>query len=648
MSRLTLPAAALLLAVLAVPALADVQWGEVPREELFAPYFAEAPEADAAVLWDEAVVRVDDKDRLKIHRHHRTKIFKEAGLDRGVVRIDYGANDEIKNFRAQTIIPPGHVTEVKGDHRREVKNPDGSRTLVVEFPALQPGAVIEYEYELRRADLHTIPVWHFRGRDFTRRSRFALMLPAGMTYDATFSWVPAMAPRPQVAAVNDPDNQSRELQQIAWEMTNQPGMEEIPLGGNPRQYCVTLFPQLRDFASTYKSMTIRREWPAVGDEAAAANAAFIGDGKDVKKWVEGTGASGTPAARAEAIFRHVRDDIRTDEGAADPHTSTAADMLAQGAGTARAKNVFLAEVLRQAGLDARTVLIRRAGCGPLQEQYRGAGQFNHAVVRVQLDGKAAWADASERGCPFGMLPPESQAAQGLEVAADGGSALVAMSATPVNSGRETLTRATFDKNGTLHAECAVRYDGWEAMIPRGALTPDGGRQFAENLVQGRFGKAAVLDSFSVESLEEAGKPLTLHLAFRVPDYADRNGDELRLALPYLDGMVANPLPDGERERPVHLGLAGTREEKLVLSLPEGWALPAPPAKGSARTADVRYRVSHTLEGDALTSTRTVQVVEPVVSRDRVQDVHGLFDKMVATDGSELVLQRQATRTSSTR
>ncbi|MBZ0267859.1 DUF3857 domain-containing protein [bacterium] len=652
MSRIThLSAAALLLATLSAlsaPARADVEWGEVPREELFAQHFPEAPYAEAVVLFDESVVRVDEKDRLKIHRHHRTKIFAESALDRGVVRINYGKDDEIKDFRAQTIIPPGNIVEVKGDHKREVENPDGSRTLVVEFPSMQAGVVIEYRYELRRRELHTIPAWHFRGPDFTRRSRFALLIPPGMSYDATFPWVPQMPPRPQVSTVNDPENQSRVLQQVAWELTNQPAMEQIPLGGDPRQYCLTLLPQLRDFSSTYKNTTIRREWSVVGDEVAERHASFTGDGKNVKKWVEGAGASGDPSAVAETLFRRVRDDIRTDAAGADLGTSTADDMLATGSGTAAAKNVFLAEALRQGGIDAAAVLVRRPGCGPLQDRYRGVEQCNHAVVRMQLDGKEVWADASERGCPFGILPPRAQAAQGLAIASGGASALVEPASPPVTSGRETLTNATFDKNGTLHMECTVRYDGWEALAPREKAGADGGREFAEALVRDRFGKAAVLDSFTVERLENAGEPLTLSLAFRVPDYASRNGSEVHLALPYLDGLRENPLPEGERERPVHLGYAGTHEEKLVLNVPDGWSLPAAPARGRARTADLRYKVSHSLDGAALTSTRTVEVVEPVVTHDRAADVHGIFDKMVATDASELVLQRQATRTSSTR
>jgi len=71
-----------LLVLFALPALSlaedDWKWGEIPREELFATHFPEAPHASAVVLLDHLTIRVDSKQRVKLDRHHRTRIMKEA------------------------------------------------------------------------------------------------------------------------------------------------------------------------------------------------------------------------------------------------------------------------------------------------------------------------------------------------------------------------------------------------------------------------------------------------------------------------------------------------------------------------------------------------------------------------------------------
>jgi len=171
---LTLASLILLLAPLTARA-EEWRWGEIVREELFSPYFAETPNADAVVLLDHGVARVDSKMRLKYQHHVRTKIMTDKGLDRAVVRIPYPAGDEIKNFRAHTIVPPGNELKVEKQHIREETDPAGN-VMVVTFPGVQKGVVLEWEYELRSDRVDVLPEWHFQGRDPVRVSLFELQV----------------------------------------------------------------------------------------------------------------------------------------------------------------------------------------------------------------------------------------------------------------------------------------------------------------------------------------------------------------------------------------------------------------------------------------------------------------------------------------
>jgi hypothetical protein len=96
MPILSLGLAALLLS----PPAAAENWGEFTREELFATYFPEAPEAPAVVLLDEGIVRVDARLRLRLQRHRRVKIFDEAGLSQAEYRIPYCEGQEIRELRS--------------------------------------------------------------------------------------------------------------------------------------------------------------------------------------------------------------------------------------------------------------------------------------------------------------------------------------------------------------------------------------------------------------------------------------------------------------------------------------------------------------------------------------------------------------------
>lgn len=641
--------------VTALPAIASadqdvkIKWGEIPRDQLFATHFAETPDAEAVVLWDHAIARVDKKDRLKYYRHHRTKIFKAEGLDRGIVRIPYGKDYEIKNFRAQTIIPPGHLIEVKGNHKRTEQLADGSHVLVVEFPSVQPGAVIEYEYVLRRDELYEIPAWSFRGRDPVRTSRFELQIPAGMTHSANFSWVPGLTPKPVTRVINDPEDTSRRLTQLVWELTNQPALANVPLAGASGRYAQTLYVQLGTFTSTFKNFTVDRPWSDVGVETASMYESFFKKDSGVADWAQAAGATGAPADVAVALHRHVRDAIRTDATAPGILGTTLAKVVESRRGASATKNALLTHLLRENGIPADLVLVRRASHGPMQAKYHAINQFDHAIVRAQIDGEVVWADTEVPGCPFGVLPPDTHVDSGLLVSKSG-SDLVNITVTPLPSGRQVTTSAQLASNGSLRATSTVRYEGWYALHARGTALMAGGEKMATRLIRDRFGATATLDSFELKALEDEEAPLVLTMTYRVPDYASRRGDKFVLRVPYLTGIESNPLEitKGAREHPVRLGFAGVTKETVVVKGPEGWGMETSPRKSTARSADLRYKTVHAPAGDALSSTRTFTVREPVVAHTAALELQGVFEKIVSADASELVLIRQATRTSSTR
>ncbi len=644
MSRI-LFASLLLLAALPATALADVEWGSVPREELFAPHFPEWPNAEAVVLFHQGIARVDSKDRLKFRHHKRVKIFKASGADRGIVRIPYHEGDEIKDFRAHTIVPPGNIVEVKGDHRREEKH-GKLRTLVVEFPSVQPGAVIEYEYELRRNDIHSIPAWVFRERDPVKVSRFEFQIPDGMSYDARFAWTPSVPPAPQEKRITNPDDTRFEIRQIRWELTNLEPVEAIAFADEPFRWDMKLYPQLTKFASTYKNVDIARPWSAVAAEAADSHARFLKDQGGVKAWAGDV--SGDPSAVAQALFAKVRDGIRTDENGARLEGSTAAAAVRDGRATGAAKNVLLASLLNENGIAADVVRIRPAGLGPAPEKYRVLDPYSHAVVRATVGGETVWLDASVPGCPFAVLPPNAHVAQGLLVKGDGGEH-VNVSVPDLPARRAVATAARVDSNGVLQAASNVRFEGWEALRARAEAlgAGDGGRAMAEELVTSRFGRDATVDSFRYEALDDPSQPLDLSVKYSVPGYADGDGSSYTFPAPFLTGLRENPVPAGERFVPIRFGFRSEVQETLELAPVEGWAVRGAPAAGRARTGDVTFSARHQLDAARMSSTRSLELREPELIPDAAAELRGTFDKIVTADASEVTLAR-APRTSSTR
>jgi len=641
---LTLASLALLAAPLSARA-EEWRWGEVVREELFAPYFQEYPDADAVVLLDHGTARVDAKYRLRYRRHVRTKIMTDRGTDRAVVRIPFAEGQEIKNFRGQTIVPPGHLLKVEKQGIRE--EPEGTgHVMVVTFPSAQKGVVLEWEYELRSDDIHTIPEWRFQGQDPVRLSRFELQVPSGMTYDAEFPWTPGMIPTPAKTTINDPDNQQRQLAQAAWELRHQKPVPDLAYVPYPAEYGMALHVQIRDHASTMESFPVKRSWEEIGKTLDAEVAALLKDGSGVAEWAglaaPAAGGDGA-AAWARAAHARIRDGLATDPPKAGRAARPPAAVVADGHGTALEKNLVLLSLLRGGGLTADPVFVRTRPSGLFEPKRTDPAQLDHVLVRLAVAGSAVWLDAASY-CPFGTLPPDARVTRGVLARAAGGSE-VEVDAPRPESARTVTTSATLDRNGTLAAVSHVSLEGDRALAARRALAAEDPAAFAGRLVRARFGDAASVESVEVAA-SDPGQPIALDVKFRVPGFGRSQGERMSCGIPFLDAASSAPVPEEGRALPIELPFAGTSREDVTVELPAGYLLEAVPAGTTTKSADFRGKTTHAKGEGAFTSTREVSVREPRVDERDIPKLVAFLAEMRTADAAEVGLRETTMRSAS--
>ncbi|MFN8177941.1 MAG: DUF3857 domain-containing protein [bacterium] len=653
-------AAFLLLAAPLTSQAVEWPWGEIPREELFSTYFAECPKADAIVLLDHGTVRVDAKFHLKAHRHVRTKILTDAGLDRAIVRIPLEAGEEIKDFRGHTIVPPGNEFKVEKAQMKD--EPDGaSRVITIAFPAAQKGAVLEWEYDVRSEQISRIEPWSFQGRDFARVSRFELQTTPGLTYDAVFRWSPGMPPAAVVATINDPDDPHKQISQSTWEMKNQPPFSAPSFVSFPEDYRITLYVQLlgysaeqkaevyratverqlSDASSSFRNFGVSLPWEDIGKGIGAVTAKLLGDASGVSDWAGAAASAGSGEPLARALFARVRDGLGTDAPKADGSMAPPRQVVAAGHGTPSEKNLVLLGLLKSHSLTADPVLVRSRPLGPFVPMWHDPSQLDRVVVRLTLDGRTLWLDAAPQSS-FGTLPPESRAAKGLLAREDGGS-LVDITAAAPQTSRNVATSATLDDRGTLAARSTLVLGGDRALEARRALAKDGDAAFVAGMLRARFGDAVAVDSVKVGGMAQPDSALTIEAAYHVAAYARGQGDRLQCKAPFLETITANPLPEGERKVPVELPFAGISREEVTLQLPSGILVETCPPGGSARAGDVTLKTTHATSAGSLTSTRELRVQDRRIGSEDLSGLRTFFTAAQAADEAAYAVRRQLMR-----
>jgi hypothetical protein len=93
----------------------------------------------------------------------RVKILTEAGKRNGELVLDHSSSIRLRDFSGRTVLPDGRIVPVPADARFERRTSQTSRTFVtaVAFPAVQVGAILDYQYEIVFSTPFLLEPWAF-------------------------------------------------------------------------------------------------------------------------------------------------------------------------------------------------------------------------------------------------------------------------------------------------------------------------------------------------------------------------------------------------------------------------------------------------------------------------------------------------------
>lgn len=144
-------------------------------------------DANAVVLFDKTEV-IAISDVTTITRHRRVKILNDKALNQADVVIEYTSKDhfeKITDMQAQTLyLDNGVIKAIPVDKALIYKqiSDKATKTLKFSFPAVRPGAVIEYTYTRTIDFPGAVPNWNFQENLPVRYSTFDLKISTGFGY----------------------------------------------------------------------------------------------------------------------------------------------------------------------------------------------------------------------------------------------------------------------------------------------------------------------------------------------------------------------------------------------------------------------------------------------------------------------------------
>src|SRR5258708_31434695 len=123
------------------------------------------PNAPAVILFRKGELHLLDPSRGELSSElvvrQRLKILTEAGKEQGDVKIVHSGAVRLQGFEGRTILPDGTVVPVPKDatFKRTVSRARRYYVTSVAFPAVQVGAILDYQYRVKWDSIFFLEPW---------------------------------------------------------------------------------------------------------------------------------------------------------------------------------------------------------------------------------------------------------------------------------------------------------------------------------------------------------------------------------------------------------------------------------------------------------------------------------------------------------
>jgi transglutaminase-like putative cysteine protease len=573
-----------------------------------------------------------------LHVQVRMKILTEEGKANGEVAVAHSDAYRLHGFQGRTVLPDGRVIPVPADAKfvRKTSRSRKSFVTAVAFPAVEVGAILDYQYDLHFDSIFFLEPWYFSDELPVRYSEVVFKTPATLEARA---WGRGPA---QVKLQSESEKHTTGNITRVWAQ-NVPSVPDDPYGPPFEDLAVQMLLLPTATWGGFGRDPLFESWAKVCDlvDRYSYGAARRKDG-GVAERARGLAAAGTAREKALALYRFVRDEITTVPSLAidAPEGSTLANVLRDQKGERAEKALLLQAMLRAVKIESRLVWAANRSRGTADLGLPNPEWFDAVFVAAELDGRRVFLDPADRALGFGRLRSGYEGTQALLFDAKKPETI-------------SLPETPFDQN-LRHAEIDLTLDGAGRLAGTGTLRLTG--HHAWERIDWQEGEAKTLEAWknwlaesyrdfqisdvkAVESPDDELVTVTWAMAQREEEVL---GDEASVVPSAPLGPVTQPFvqPVSSRRTGVLFDYPDRDEVELRLRWPEGWSVEGKPRDFSLTNATGALSLAVEMhEGErSLTVKRRFDITRK--SLETTQDyaaIRSLFAETEKSDAQRLLL-----------
>jgi hypothetical protein len=516
--------------------------------------------------------------RVKFMRYRRLLIRNKKGFEAAKITLFFDEDEngarKLPSLRASTWnLEGGKVVQTKVD-TADMFVQDGEERF--SFSNVREGSIVEYTYSVYSGSIYSLRPWDFQGEYPRLKSDYTVSFPAAFNY--VFSTQGAFAiPRSvdssrQTFSIGLTSYQGLKYT-IHWSMNDVPAFEEEPyIFCRNSHVCGVRF-QLSEYTNmqTLKRTRINDQWKVLNDKLFK-NKAFGGVMNTSKHWerrelrmiVDDTAAG---QAKARAVFAYVRDHFMKKDGDIFYGGRPLKEIFKSREGNVAEINLMLTAMLREEGLSADAVILSTRENGLINPYYPLTENFNYVVVRLRMDGKEYFLDASEPKMGFGRLPLECYNGYARAVSERPDSAVL-----NTDSVVETKFSSFFLADNEAGDGITGDYTGTQGYYRsediRNEIDKDGETSYFEGIRKAFPFDVRITDKH-VDSLKEYDLPVTVRYTV---DFSKGGEDHLYINPMMGESIKYDPFSAANRNFPIEMPSAQNEMYVFQMTIPKGYVV----------------------------------------------------------------------------
>jgi len=595
------------------------------------------PYINAVMLLFDEKYTIKSQQLAICKRHVMIKILKEAGKKIGTVTVPFNEYfDKVKLNIARTIQPDGTMLNVSSDAIKD-ESPFAQLPIYndikikkITFPNVQVGSIIEYEIEFI-IDNKSMPGFSFffgLPSDWKfALARFSVETPKGIP--VKFKAERLINNEPIVTSAGNKE-------EYMWQM------ERFWVKGGDEP-AITNYMKVGPYVifSTIDSWQKINDWGIVLMENQCNSDTEIE--KKVNELIKVKAESKRDMIRP--VYNFVSQQIRyvaVELGISAFKPYTAAEVFRNAYGDCKGKSVLLIAMLKSLGIPAYPALIMTANAGVITKDIPTLS-FNHMIVAVP-DGKGyIFLDPTADMLPFDKTPFLDQGCDVLILAKDKTGDFEYIPVDPPQENR-TVEESRIILNRDLSAEAKenITYTGqfdWR------------NRAMAKNAGPGQYKKAfeeiakSVFPGFNLKELtypdyNDLTAPFNIKTTFTINNYARKSGNLIIFSLPVQNSLPAFLFIKVPRRAPLYLKFPFTKEEKVFVSLPEGYKIKAMPKDLNLDNTCASYIRQITVERQGITINTKFVLRNNEISPGKYGVLKSMVEKIKNSNEEEIVLEAE--------